>query len=119
MITRKTLVQIAAEGGGRLDPDKFDSFTDADIERMIDENPDLAPRTETLERLLEVREVRKKLGLSQAAFAERLRIPVATIRNWEQGRTRTDPAIQALMRILDRIPESALRALDEPARKAG
>ncbi len=48
MIVRKTLEQIKAEGGGRFDKEKFDSFTDADIERMIDEDPELAPRTETL-----------------------------------------------------------------------
>jgi len=118
MITRKTLEEAVAEGG-YIDTAKVDGFTDADIERMIAEDPDLAPPTETLIRLLEVREVRKKLGLSQTAFARRLRIPVATIRNWEQGRTRTDPAIQALLRILDRIPESALSALDETARQAG
>jgi hypothetical protein len=28
-----------------------------------------------------------------------------------------DPVLQALLRILDRIPEPALRALDEPARR--
>jgi hypothetical protein len=46
MIVRKTLGQAKAEGG-YIDREKFDSFTDADIERMIDEDPDLAPRNET------------------------------------------------------------------------
>jgi len=36
MIVRKTLEQAKAEGG-RFNKEKFDSFTDADIERMIDE----------------------------------------------------------------------------------
>ena len=52
MIVRKTLEQAKAEGG-YIDREKFDSFTDADIERLIDEDPDLAPRTETLVPLLE------------------------------------------------------------------
>ena len=35
---------------------------------------------------LDVAAIRHKTGLSQAAFAHRIGIPVGTIRNWEQGR---------------------------------
>ena len=117
MITRKTLAQINAEKG-HFDKAKFDSFTDADIERMIDEDPDLAPRAETLQPLLEAREIRRKLGLSQQKFAKKIGVPVATVRQWERDETPVDLVLQALLRILDRIPEPALRALDEKARKA-
>ncbi len=34
----------------------------------------------------------------------------------EHGRGQTDPALQALLRVLDKLPEPALRALDEPPR---
>jgi putative transcriptional regulator len=118
MIVRKTLEQAKAEGG-RFDKEKFDSFTDADIERMIDEDPDLAPRTETLVPLLEARDVRRKLGLTPAQFANKLGMPVETIRAWERDETPTEPVLQALLRILDRMPKSALRALDQKARKTG
>jgi putative transcriptional regulator len=118
MITRKTLEQINAEKG-YFDKEKFDSLTDADIERMIDEDPDLAPRTETLQPLLEARDVRRKLGLSQQKFARKLGVPLSTVRQWERDETPIDPVLQALFRILDRIPEPALRALDEPARTVG
>jgi hypothetical protein len=30
--------------------------------------------------------IRKRTGLSQAAFARQIGVPVATLRNWEQGR---------------------------------
>src|SRR6266852_3682764 len=110
MITRKTLAQINAEKG-YFDKEKFDSFTDADIERMIDEDPDLAPRTETLLPYFEARDVRLKLELSQQKFAKKLSLPLATVRRWEREGTPTDPVLQALLRILDRIPEPALRAL--------
>ena len=110
MITRKTLEQAIAEGG-YIDRAKFESFTDADIERMIDEDPELAPRTETLPPYLEAHEVREKLGLTQAQFADRLGLPVATVEAWEHDGTPADPVLQALLRILDRIPEPALRAL--------
>src|SRR5437899_13102421 len=111
MIVRKTLEQAKAEGG-RFNKEKFDSFTDADIERMIDEDPDLAPRNETLVPLLEARDVRRKLGLSQQKFAKKLGLALATVRQWERDETPVDPVLQALLRILDRIPEPALRALD-------
>jgi putative transcriptional regulator len=118
MNTRKTLEQAKAEKG-YFDKEKFDSFTDADIERMIDEDPDLAPRTETLRPLLEARNIRRKLGLTQSQFAKKLGVPVVTIRAWERDETPPDPVLQALLRILDRMPKSALRALDQRARKAG
>ncbi len=116
MITRKTLAEINAEKG-YFDKEKFDSFTDADIERMIDEDPDLAPRTETLQPLLEAREIRRKLGLTQQKFAKKIGVPVATVRQWERDEAPVDPLLQALLRILDRIPEAALGALNETVHK--
>jgi putative transcriptional regulator len=118
MVTRKTLAQAEVEKG-YLDPEKFDSLSDAEIDRLTAEDPDLAPPTETLQPLLEVREVRRKLGLTQQQFARKLTISLARLREWERDPDRAGPALQALLRILDRIPESALRALDEPARKTG
>ena len=118
MIVRKTLEQAKAEGG-RFNKEKFDSFTDADIERMIDEDPDLAPRNEELVPLLEARDVRRKLGLTPSQFAKKLGVPVEMIRAWEREFTPADPVLQALLRILDRMPKSALRALDQRPRKAG
>lgn len=118
MIVRKTLEQAKAEGG-YIDRKKFDSFTDADIERMIDEDPDLAPRIEELVPLLEARDVRLKLGLTPPQFAKKLGVPVETVRDWERQFTPADPVLQALLRILDRMPKSALRALDHRTRKAG
>jgi putative transcriptional regulator len=116
MITRKTLAQINAEKG-YFDKEKFDSFTDADIERMIDEDPDLAPRTETLIPVLKACEVRKKLGLSQQKFAKKLGVPLKTVKAWEQDFAPYDPVVQALLRILDRIPEAALHGLDRAMQK--
>ena len=114
MIIRKTLEQAKAEGGF-IDREKFDGFTDADIERMIDQDPDLAPRNEELVPLLEVRDVRRKLALTPQQFAKKIRVPVETIRAWERRFTPADPVLQALLRILDRMPKYALRALGRSA----
>jgi putative transcriptional regulator len=111
MITRKTLEQVTAEKG-YLDADKFDSLNDADIERLMAEDPDLAPPTESLKPLLEMRDIRRKLGLTEAQLALKLAVSVSTLRKWERGGGQSDPAMQALLRILDRLPEPALHALD-------
>jgi len=37
---------------------------------------------------VDMREVRTKMGLSQAQFATKFGFPPATLRNWEQGRAR-------------------------------
>ena len=41
-------------------------------------------------------------------------IPVATLRNWEQSRFVMEPAAQTLLKLIDREPEAALRALRGP-----
>ncbi len=61
--------------------------------------------------MIPVHAVRRKLGMSQAEFARALRIPIGTIRNWEQDRIQPDPAARALLTILYRQPEAALKAL--------
>jgi putative transcriptional regulator len=55
--------------------------------------------------------VRRRLGMTQEQFATALRIPVNTLRNWEQGRVKPDPAARSLMLIVYRNPEAALAAL--------
>jgi putative transcriptional regulator len=118
MLKRKTLADAEAEQG-YLDPAKFDNLSDAEIERLMTEDPDLAPLTENLAPLLGIADVRRKLGLTQQQLARKLCVSLATLREWERGPGRTDPAMQALLRILQAAPETALRALDEPARQGG
>jgi putative transcriptional regulator len=57
------------------------------------------------------RRVRKRLGLTQEEFSVRIEVPVNTIRNWEQGKRSPTGAAKALLRVLDKAPESALQAL--------
>jgi DNA-binding transcriptional regulator YiaG len=71
-----------------------------------------------LQPYFEAHEIRKKLGLNQQKFAKKLGIAAATLRVRERNGTPTDPVLQTLLCILDRIPDAALRALDDPARNA-
>lgn len=58
-----------------------------------------------------VRRVRLRLGLTQRQFAQRIDVPLDTIRNWEQGRRYPTGAAKTLLKILDRAPDAALLAL--------
>lgn len=70
-----------------------------------------APARERKPLAVDVRAVRKRIGLTQEGFASRLRIPLATVRDWEQGRREPDAAARTLLRIVDKEPEAVLRAL--------
>ena len=60
---------------------------------------------------IDVAALRKRLGLSQRVFATRFRLSVATVRDWEQGRTRPDGAAGVLLAVIDREPLAVMRAL--------
>jgi putative transcriptional regulator len=94
-----------------VDLAKVDATTEDDIRRHMREegyDPDQDVRAEDI---ISPAFIRKRLGMSQRRFAEAIRVPVATLQNWEQGRTPMDPSARALMTILAREPKAALRAL--------
>jgi len=59
----------------------------------------------------EVKSIRDKIGLSQTRFAGLIGVSKRTLENWEQGRRHPTGPARALLRILDKDPESAVRAL--------
>ncbi|MBB6307149.1 helix-turn-helix domain-containing protein [Xanthobacter tagetidis] len=54
---------------------------------------------------------RKRLGLSQAAFAARFGFSAGAVRDWEQARKRPDPSTRVLLKVIEREPEAVERAL--------
>jgi putative transcriptional regulator len=63
---------------------------------------------------VDVREIRAKMGLSQAQFATKFGFPPATLRNWEQGRARPDAPTRVLLAVIAKHPE----AVEDVLRKA-
>ena len=59
--------------------------------------------------------VREKTTLSQAQFAKLLGVSVKTLQNWEQARRQPTGPAAALLRIVEREPAIALRALRSQA----
>ena len=53
----------------------------------------------------DVTTVRKRLGMTQEQFAEWFALDVATVRNWEQGRSSVDGAAAVLIKAIARAPD--------------
>lgn len=58
-----------------------------------------------------VRELRQRLGLTQAEFATRLAVPIETIRNWEQGKRLPRGPARALLAVIAHAPDTVFAAL--------
>ena len=52
-----------------------------------------------------VRQARERSGLTQAVFAQRIATPVATLRDWEQGRFAPPGGVLCLLRLIVKHPE--------------
>ena len=63
---------------------------------------------------VDARKVRIKMGLSQSQFATKFGFPPATLRNWEQGRSRPDASTRVLLAVIAKHPE----AVEDVLRKA-
>jgi putative transcriptional regulator len=64
---------------------------------------------------IDTRAIRRKLKLTQKQFSERYHIPLATLRDWEQGRRVPDAPARALIKAIREEPAAVRRALARPA----
>lgn len=55
---------------------------------------------------VDVFKVRQRMGLSQTQFAMKFGFPPATLRNWEQGRSRPDAPTRVLLAVIAKHPQS-------------
>jgi putative transcriptional regulator len=60
---------------------------------------------------IDVRAIRKSLGLSQEEFAAKYSFGLARLRDWEQGRSAPDGAVRAYLLVIQREREAVDRAL--------
>ena len=76
-----------------------------------DAQPQTAERLARMKRTPQVKIIRRALGLSQEEFAACYRIPLGTLRDWEQGRSEPDAPGRAYLRIIACKPEMVREAL--------
>jgi len=63
---------------------------------------------------VDIRKVRRNMGLSQTEFATKFGFPPATLRNWEQKRSYPDAPTRVLLAVIAKHPE----AVEDVLRKA-
>jgi putative transcriptional regulator len=91
-------------------------MTPAAIERAALADPDAQPLTRAdtkrMKRTPQVKIIRRALRMTQEEFAARYRIPLGTLRDWEQGRTIPDQPARAYLTVIARSPHEVQQALE-------
>ena len=75
-----------------------------DLRQTLMEAKTRTGRVTTPDQML-VRQARDATGMTQPAFAERIGTPLATLRDWEQGRFAPPGGVLCLLRLIVRRPE--------------
>ncbi len=60
---------------------------------------------------VDVKAIRKRLGVTQTSFAARFGISLGALRDWEQNRRQPEGPARVLLTVIDREPEAVERAL--------
>ena len=103
--------------GKALSPPRLMSA--AAIERAARADRDARPLTESdikrMRRTPQAKIIRRALDLTQEEFAARYRIPLGTLRDWEQGRAEPDQPTRAYLTLIARDPDHVNRILNPKA----
>jgi putative transcriptional regulator len=90
-------------------------MTDDEVLAAAMSDPDAKPLTpgdlERMKRIPRAKIIRRALGLTQEEFAARFRIPLGTLRDWEQGAAEPDSCARAYLTIIARNPKAVAEAL--------
>jgi putative transcriptional regulator len=117
-----TLVEVLPDGTTRPLPDRtdwsrVDAMTDEEVHAAAMADPDARPMTPEemakAKRVPRVRTLRRALGLTQEEFSARYRIPLATLRDWERGRTEPDQPARAYLNAIASSPDGVWKSLNE------
>ena len=131
---RTTRVSLAKDGGavehradgkkaavkGRTDWGRLAAMTDEEVRRAAQSDPDARPRSVrelsqacTVPEDIDVRAIRLKRKLSQAAFAQVYGFALDALQDWEQGRRMPNRSARILLAVIDKEPEAVERALSK------
>jgi putative transcriptional regulator len=85
------------------------------------ENTQVRERTVHIEDSVDVRNIRKKLSLTQQEFSLQFGFSLAAVRHWEQGSRIPEMSARVLLTLIDKDPDYVRRALgmkDEEEKQA-
>ena len=60
---------------------------------------------------VDVKKIRRRLGLSQESFARTYGFALSAVRDWEQGRRQPERSARILLKVVEKEPEAVTRAL--------
>jgi putative transcriptional regulator len=115
------LVRVYPDGREEILPEQpIRPMTEEEVHAAALADPDAQPLTEEqlkrMKRVPRTKTIRRALGLTQEEFAARYKIPLGTLRDWEQGRTEPDQPTRAYLHVIASDPEGVRRALEGPKR---
>ncbi len=117
--TRVTMKPGKAPPHGGTDWARVHAMTDEEILAAARSDPDAQPldpeELAKMRRVSPVKVLRQRLGITQVEFAETFGLPVSTLRDWEQHRSIPDAPARALLRAIEREPETMRRLLSSAA----
>jgi putative transcriptional regulator len=100
------------------DWEKVGALTDEQIHAAALADPDAQPLPRDgrgLTKLVNVKKLREKLGMTQETFADLYRIPVGTLRDWEQRRKNPDAPARAYLQVIESNPDTVVGLLKTSA----
>jgi putative transcriptional regulator len=100
---------------GKTDWARLKAMTEEEIMEAALSDPDAQPMTEEqlarAKRVNAVKDIRRRLDMTQVQFAAAFRLPLATVRDWEQERSYPDAPARALLTAIARDPETMRRLI--------
>jgi putative transcriptional regulator len=95
------------------------ALTDEEIHKAALSDPDAQPlpigKDDGLIKLPNVKKLRERLELTQEEFSATYRIPLGTLRDWEQRRKYPDAPARAYLTIIAKNPEAVAKLLRDAA----
>ncbi len=94
---------------------RLNSLTQQQSEANALDDSDNPPLTDaeraTAYRPGDIRDLRRRLGLSQSSFAQRFGVNLRTLQEWEQGRRAPDQIARSYLRVISLNPDAVAQAL--------
>jgi putative transcriptional regulator len=91
-------------------------MTSAAVERAALSDPDARPLSRAdlkrMKRTPQAKIIRRALRMTQEQFAARYRIPLGTLRDWDQERAIPDRSARAYLTVIARSPHEVQQALE-------
>ncbi len=101
----------------RTDWARLRRMTDEEVEAAAVSDPDAQPMSEDeLARTFrphDLSRMRRRMGLTQVAFARRFQINLRALQDWEQGRRVPEDVARAYLRVIERNPDAVTAALED------